>query len=94
MSEKYFILCFMVGLLGLIAAILGLIILYLRYKHLRKLAQLNILRRQQLFSGNALFSTYVVNKVIAKLFFSFKSGARKALRNMVGGRPEKAVSAK
>lgn len=91
MSEKYFILCFMVGLLGLIAAILGLIILYLRYKHLRKLAQLNILRRQQLFSGNALFSTYVVNKVIAKLFFSFKSGARKALRNMVGGRPEKAV---
>ncbi len=91
MSEKYFILCFIVGLFCLIAAILSVIILYLRYKHLRKLAQLNILRRQQLFSSKALFSTYAVNKVITKLFFSLKGEKRKALVNLVGGRPEKAA---
>ena len=91
MLEKYFIFGGLGGLLALIFLIVLGFLTYWRFKHLKKLAQINILKRQQIYKESTFFSTLVVNKALAKLLFSFSAKAKNTLVYLIGGRPEKAA---
>ena len=91
MLEKYFIFGGLGGLLALIFLIVLGFLTYWRFKHLKKLAQINILKRQQIYKESTFFSTLVVNKALAELFFSFSDKAKNALIYLIGGRPKKAA---
>lgn len=61
-----------------------------RLKYLQKLARLNILKRQQKMDGNQIYISFVISSSVALLYFSFSAEARKALKELVGGRVTKA----
>lgn len=91
MLEKYFIF----GGLGVLFVLIVLIVLgfltYWRFKHLKKLAQINILKRQQIYKEAAFYSTMIVNRALTELFFAYSAKAKDALIYLIGGRPEKAA---
>ncbi len=91
MLEKYFIwgcLAFWAAA----AAFLAAIIIYLRFKHLKKLTRLNILRRQQLFNSTRFFSSDILDWAVGKLFFTFSRHAHAALASLIYGRTYKATA--
>lgn len=90
MLEKYFILSGLTVFLLITAGIWKAILIYMRFRHLKKLIQLNILRRRQLFREPQFFSTIVLDEASRKLFFSLKADARQALLSLAGGRTLKA----
>ena len=69
MLEKYFIFGIFAALLLLIALLFGSIVICWRLRHLKKLALLNILKRQQLMNGRRYFSTYIINSAINSFIF-------------------------
>lgn len=92
MLEKYFVLgVFAVSLL-FIALLFGGIVICLRLRHLKKLALLNILRRQQQMTGRRYFSTNLINSAVNHLFWRFSKKSRAALAAIAGGRTEKAAA--
>lgn len=92
MLEKYFIFGILAASLLLIALLFGGIVICWRLRHLKKLALLNILKRQQLMNGRRYFSTYIINSAINSLFWRFSKKSRAALANLAGGRTEKAAA--
>lgn len=91
MSEKYFFFAVLAGLIFFISGLFCVVLFYLRYKHLKKLAQLNILKRQQLSKQKHFYSTAVLEEAIFELFFNFHHSAQNALTFLVCGRPAKAA---
>ena len=92
MLEKYFVLGVFAALLLCIALLFGSIVVCLRLRHLKKLALLNVLRRQQLMLGRRYFSTYLINSAINRLFWRFSQKSHAALADLVGGRTAKAAA--
>lgn len=92
MLEKYFVLGVFAALLLCIALLFGSIVVCLRLRHLKKLALLNVLRRQQLMLGQRYFSTYLINSAINRLFWRFSQKSHAALADLVGGRTAKAAA--
>ncbi len=91
MFEKYFIITFLFWLIALSGIFWGAIMFYLRTKHLVRLAQNHVLRRQQLMNKTTFYATYVIRKSALKLIFSFNKSAKTALIYLIGGRINKAV---
>lgn len=92
MSEKYFFFIVLAGLLFFIGGFFEAVLFYLRYKHLNKLAQLNMLKRQQMSQQKYFYSTAVLDKAIFALFFNFHRSAQNALTFLICGRPDKAAN--
>lgn len=74
MLEKYFIWGGLAAFLLITAGILGGTIVYWRFRHIKKLIQLNMLRRQQIFGETHFFSAAVLDMAASRLLFSFYPG--------------------
>lgn len=65
-------------------------LIFIRYKHIQKICQINVLRRQQLHDESFFVSAFL-QKTIKKLFFCSSKKNRTALCNLCAGRVAKAV---
>ncbi len=92
MLEKYFIWGGLAVFLLITAGILGETIVYWRFRHIKKLIQLNMLRRRQIFGETHFFSAAVLDMAASRLFFSLSTTAHQALTSLTAGRAGKAAA--
>ena len=64
----------------------------IRFKHLKKMAKINILKRQQKLQSRTFYASYIVEQCVIKLWFMPFKQAQKALADLCGGRVTSAVS--
>lgn len=88
MPEKYFFYISGATLLFILLFFAG-VVFYARFRHLRRLAVINVLRRQQKAETPCFYATAVLQRAVSVLFYKSGREARTALAFLCGGRTGK-----
>lgn len=91
MPEKYFIYISGATLLFILLFFAGAVF-YARFRHLQRLAVINVLRRQQKAEAPCFYATAVLQRAVSVLFCKSGREARTALAFLCGGRTGKAAN--